>query len=390
MKRTHRSSPLLLILLALGIDSVLSFSVTSCFKDCCLHPLWVPKNPLVELHGKNNDDDSKIDWNPKSRPKIAEKASYSDNWLLNFHLWDQSEKQLVTNSLTVWNEVIRDQQATIIEWQDSFQRNDLADFTPPMSNGLNCLMVGDDFDVVDGNDGNRRVKLPWEEEPEAQVTSLRVLEESVVDMDSVGKIAEENDGGVPINGTIKNSENDDDGEIIITVNSNDGNNEDEGLSVSGVLEEGAIVPEGLMCGTNGKMVRTQLVSPASTTVTESSSAIRSQDAKKQAAVYDCIIDQGLMGRILALENSHETVRELLEEAAVAIKDLGIYVLVTKELTVESRRILEDYGLQAGLEWQFELDGISDETQVVSVARRFCTGEMPKVGRLSRYQPEMLW
>jgi hypothetical protein len=78
----------------------------------------------------------------------------------------------------------------------------------------------------------------------------------------------------------------------------------------------------------------------------------------------------------------------MEEAAVAIKDLGIYVLVTKELTEDSRRVLEEYGLKAGMEWQFELDGISDDTQVVSVARRFCTGEMPKVGRLSRYQPQV--
>ena len=65
------------------------------------------------------------------------------------------------------------------------------------------------------------------------------------------------------------------------------------------------------------------------------------------------------------------------------------MLVTEELTQESRDMLEEYGLEAGLEWQFELDGISDG-QVVSVARRFCTGEMPKVGRLSRYQPEQLW
>jgi len=60
-----------------------------------------------------------------------------------------------------WNEEIHSEQATIIEWQDSFQRNDLADFTPPMSNGLNCLMVGGDFDVYeDETDGTRRLKLP--------------------------------------------------------------------------------------------------------------------------------------------------------------------------------------------------------------------------------------
>merc|ERR1712238_517868 len=51
---------------------------------------------------------------------------------------------------------------------------------------------------------------------------------------------------------------------------------------------------------------------------------------------------------------------LLEEAAVAIKEFGIYVLVTKELTVDSRKTLEQFGVKVGLEWQFELDGISDD------------------------------
>ena len=375
MKRTQCCRPLppplsLLLMLVpmllfLGIGRVLSFTTSSSRR--------VQNVPLVKLCGKSDDDDSKIDWDPKSRPKIAEKASYSDNWLLNFHLWDQNEKQLVTNSLTAWNEVIRDHQATIIEWQDSFQRNDLADFTPPMSNGMNCLMVGDDFDVVDDMNGNRRVKLPWEEEPEAQVTSLRVLEESVDDtlvVNSTGE-SDEVESAVPI----------DDDQVVITINSNDDDSEDEEQTVPG-----AIVPKKSTPGTNGQMIRTELVAPSSKAAPESSKGIRSLDANKQAAMYDCIVDQGLMDRILALDNSDQTVRELLEEAAVAIKDLGIYVLVTRELSMESRKILEDYGLKAGLEWQFELDGISDETQIVSVARRFCTGEMPKVGRLSRYQP----
>lgn len=369
MKTRQRPSPMLAVLLYLTNHAVLSFTSTITRQPS--------KNTLVPLSGKNNDDDdhdesSKIDWDPKSRPKLAEKPSYSDNWLMNFHLWDQNEKQLVTNSLTVWNEVIRDQQATIIEWQDSFQRNDLADFTPPMSNGMNCLMVGDDFDVVDDMNGNRRVKLPWEEEPEAQVTSLRVLEESLDDT---------NDDDSTMDDATETKDDDDD--VVITINSDTDDNGDNGQQ----SVPGAMVPQGFTPGTNGQMIRTQLVTPSSTAAPESSKGIRSLDSNRQAAIYDCIVDQGLMDRILALDNSEQTVCDLLEEAAVAIKDLGIYVLVTRELSTESREMLEDYGLKAGLEWQFELDGISDETQVVSVARRFCTGEMPKVGKLSRfYQP----
>jgi len=382
MKRTRRPSLALLVILALGSECVLSFSAVDKTNRASPRACLVRKNRFVGLNGKDgdgdgDDNDGKIDWNPEKNAKIAQAPSYSDNWLLNFHLWDQSEKQLVTNSLTVWNEVIRDQQATIIEWQDSFQRNDLADFTPPMSNGMNCLMVGDGFDEVDDRDGNRRLKLPWEEEPEAQITSLRVLEESV---ESIGEIADET-------GSIASMDEDNQSdEVVITIDT-DNDNEDKDISKSIVssTESGRSTT-----GTNGAMIRTELVAPDSETASSSSSAIRAQDANRQAAAYDCIVDQGLMDRILALENSDQTVRELLEEAAIAIKDLGIYVLVTKELTDDSRRILEDYGLKAGLEWQFELDGISDDTQVVSVARRFCTGEMPPVGRLSRYQPERLW
>lgn len=344
--------PMLLAILFLGSDSAQSLSTIDNYGYRSDHR----HSSLVKLRAGNNNEGGKIDWKPESNPKIAQLPSYSDNWLLNFHNWDQSEKQLVTNSLAKWNEEIRNEQATIIEWQDSFQRNDLADFTPPMSNGLNCLMVGEDFGVVnDDDDGNGRVKLPWEEESGAQITTLRVLEESVVD-DTPEK------GGLVI----------------------------ESTKVSEIPTETAITTSGQsIAGTNGGRIQTELVPYVSTTTTTpsgSSSAIVAQDPNKQAASYDCIVDQGLLDRILPLENSHETVHELLEEAAIAIKDLGIYVLVTKELTEESRKILDDYGLKAGLEWQFELDGISDDTQVVSVARRFCTGEMPKVGRLSRYQP----
>ena len=85
-------------------------------------------------------------------------------------------------------------------------------------------------------------------------------------------------------------------------------------------------------------------------------------------------------------NNKSAIQELLYEAATAIREHGIYVLVTKSLSQETRSILEECSQVAGFEWHFELDGISGEDQVVSVGRRFCTGEMPKVGRLSRFQP----
>jgi len=385
MKLANRPSILLVMVVSfVDTNCVLPFSYTNCPCHLCQHANQrFPKNPLVALCAA--DDDNKIEWDPKSNPKIGQLPSYSDNWLLNFHNWDQSEKQLVTNSLAAWNEEIRNEQATIIEWQDSFQRNGLADFTPPMSNGLNCLMVGDDFGAVNNKeDNNPCVKLPWEEESEAQITSLRVLDESVtatMEDDVVTKTIEDYNKSAPTEAVINSSaDNDIDMEFDSSLNSDVDENKGGELSTAGKT----------LVGTNGGGVRTELV-PRDTTIpsmkSDRSSAIRAHNTR--AATYDCIVDQGLMSRILVLENSQETVRELLEEAAIAIKDLGIYVLVTEELTQESRDMLEEYGLEAGLEWQFELDGISDG-QVVSVARRFCTGEMPKVGRLSRYQPEQLW
>mmetsp|Transcript_17969 Transcript_17969/g.41231 ORF Transcript_17969/g.41231 Transcript_17969/m.41231 type:complete len:302 (-) Transcript_17969:75-980(-) len=293
-----------------------------------------------------------------------------------------------------WNEEIHSEQATIIEWQDSFQRNDLADFTPPMSNGLNCLMVGGDFDVYeDETDGTRRLKLPWEDIPEAQITSLRVLEESIATSVMVVD-DDENDDENESESESTGGEIDED--TIITIDAiNDGDDASGRKDVSL-----STVPAKKVGQTNGELVvRTELVSLATATTAydqnnqnkSRKTAIRSKDPNKPAATYDCIVDQGLMDRVLALDNNNnnlkeKTVRELLEEASVAMKEFGIYVLVTKTLTEDSRRLLEQYGLESGFEWQFELDGISDETQVVSVARRFNTGEMPKVGRLSRYQP----
>jgi hypothetical protein len=288
--------------------------------------------------------------------------SYSDDWLFSFHNKCQNEKQLVTNSLEVWNQHEQQSQREILEWQESFQRNGIADFTPPMSAGLNCLMVGGDIDNANNShhhhhhqqqadffyDNN---KLPWEDLPEADITSLRVV-----------------------------SSNNDPNLLLPP-------GEDEKSSGGMLTKSSSSTKNGMMTSTTS--VSTTLISMPSTRNTidddmpsnSSSKKIRRRD--KEASVYDCIVDQGLLSAVLINE---ETVRELLLEAAVALREHGIYVLVTQSLADETRSMLQSMSLDTGLEWQFELDGISDETSQVSVARRFCTGAMPKVGRLSRYQP----
>jgi hypothetical protein len=116
-------------------------------------------------------------------------------------------------------------------------------------------------------------------------------------------------------------------------------------------------------------------------------------AKEYAAVYDCIIDQGLLGAVVQIPSKKEqqdtttevAVQQLLSEASLALREHGIYVLLTQQLSYTTMSLLEKYSHQTGLQWQFKLDGISNNTTQVSVARRYNTGAMPSFGKLSRFQ-----
>lgn len=265
-------------------------------------------------------------------------ASYSDDWLLNFHNKEQNKMQTYTNDLSVWNEQQQEEQVSIKEWQDAFQRNNLADFTPPMSFGLNCLMIGGDVDSEYTKHGGKvtktdtppppqqPTKLPWESEPEADITNMQVV--------------------IP-----QKMYNDDD---------------EETTTYSPIQTRLVDNNEGSSTATAGLRV-----------------------PSKEAAVYDCIVDQGLLGAVLLSAddtgNKEETVKELLSEASLALREHGIYVLNTLQMTPETMELLNKYSQEAGFEWAFSLDGISNNAAQVSVGRRFNTGEMPKVGRLSRYQ-----
>ncbi len=264
--------------------------------------------------------------------KTSQSPSYSDDWLLGFHNNAQNEMQLITNSLAIWNAEQQKEQQDILEWQDSFRRNGFADFTPPMSAGLNCLMIGGDIDNTQNQQAMSptgrfydTTKLPWEEEPEADITSLRIVSSSKSGSNEVSR-----SGG--------------------------------SLAVSTTLVS---LPTG------------------DTTNKEPSHSTKIRPNRQKAAVYDCIVDQGLMGAVV---NDETSIQELLLEAAMALREHGIYVLVSRTLSDQTKGLLRKLSIEAGLEWEFELDGISDEVSQVSVARRFCTGKMPVMGKLSRFQP----
>jgi hypothetical protein len=247
----------------------------------------------------------------------------------------------MTDSLAVWNAQQQQEHNEILEWQESFQRNGLADFTPPMSAGLNCFMIGEGIDTrrqqphetqTQKTLGNN--KLPWEVVPEADITSLHIT--------TVSK-------------DIEDSRNISSGERTKRYAS------------------AASVHAFLLSERPG----------ATTNNPSESTKIRVGDCAAKASVYDCIVDQGLMDAVL---NNRNTVRELLLEAAFVLREHGIYVLITQTLADDTKALLEKLSIEAGFKWNFELDGISNDVSQVSVARRFNTGKMPKVGKLSRFQP----
>ena len=308
------------------------------------HLSWLPKQQQQQQRRRQStavaatpdNNKEKAPWN---RHDLGRLPSYSDNWLLEMHNWDQHQKITTTNGLTTYNEKLEQEalETGILEWQGSFQRNGLADFTPPMTTaGMQCLMIGDDIEARNPNQRNHfQTKLPWEEEAEADLTQLRVVRTG--ESSSIG-----------------------DGE------------EDENTDMVSTLQ-------------------TQLVLMPSQSTTQSQSSSNGSSAlrvsKDTAAVYDCIVDQGLLGSVLAEKKPDQQVHQLLQEAAMALREHGIYVLMTSTpLSAQQKSLLESLTNDCGLDWQFDLDGISDETQQVCVARRFNAGEMPKVGRLSRYQP----
>lgn len=303
---------------------------------------------IFDLFDENRINNDKGWDGDKVVPRSSVGSGYNNNWLMFFHNKSQNEKQSTTNNLATWNEELQQQQQgeyeKIIEWQDSFHRNGLSDFCPPMSASLNCLMVGNK-----GDDESSSTQLPWEEEAEAEITSLRVLVEQ--------------------KGTNEQNQQQDVDTVEIDTSS------------SSSAAAGAPI------------VRTSLVAPPHSS--SSSAAAIPQNTK--AAVYDCIVDHGLLEAVIGLgiddssssSSNQQAVRDLVFEAATAIREHGIYVLVTQTgLSPATKQLLENASLEAGLEWAFELDGISDDhqQQFVSVARRFNTGVMPKVGKLSRFQP----
>ena len=197
----------------------------------------------------------------------------------------------------------------------SFVRNGLSDFVPPLTNDLNVLVVGEAS--VEGEEASIEEDSPAIDGNDSKVDREALAEEQQTQDSSCSFLA--------------------------AVFDDDSNRNEDGYRnrISGG---------------------------------ESSTAL-------DFVTYDCIMDKGLLGDLLsrrdheldddrgsADKNNKEEVGRLLWEATKRIKDMGIYTMSTPPLSESTKQYLTELGGILGLQWVFDLDGISDDNLSVSVAR----------------------
>lgn len=256
---------------------------------------------------------------------------HSPTWLVNE--WEKQQQQ--------------QEEETTKEWHESFSRNNLADFVPPDSSHLQCLLVGER--ELDHRRRRRHRHLPWEKEPQAQISFL--LDH---DHDSRSNQQLSGDGSV-------NDEDAYDDDIqaasATTCSSNDGRNNSYDL------------------------VSTEIATFL---------ANHQNDDTGSQAMYDCIMDKGLMDALIMSNDGaaagKEPVLELLQQASRTIREHGIYVSVTQELSSSMKDYLIQVGESVGMEWNFDLDGISQDGVSVSVARKYYCTELPHMGLATTTAP----
>lgn len=248
--------------------------------------------------------------------------SYNNGVLSAFHRRTQQEKisnyvaqSTYVNTDELWN----------LAWHDSFLRNDLADFVPPLTDHLNVLMVGDN------NNNSQTEQLPSSlsliDSKDMRTPAPRLLSESAA------------------------------------------------LSLQVVEDPSSFL--------------SALLHPESDPEQYNHDSKSTPSSALGSATYDCILDHGLVDELLLSSDPQQpsdTITRLLLEATRRIREHGVYIVLTRQPFDDSMKLyLESVSELLGLQWHFDLDGISDETVSVSVARKFFKGELPSFGKLSRAQ-----
>jgi hypothetical protein len=114
------------------------------------------------------------------------------------------------------------------------------------------------------------------------------------------------------------------------------------------------------------------------------------DTSHDHTEFDCIFDRGILDELVSSTCTgihHQDVGLLLLQATRHIREYGVYIVITRnQLPEETKEYLRAVGAMLGMQWRFDLDGISNETHgTVSVARKYFTGELPTVGKLTTVQ-----
>ena len=102
--------------------------------------------------------------------------------------------------------------------------------------------------------------------------------------------------------------------------------------------------------------------------------------------YDCILDSGIMNAVIssiptkvtwhskAAPDALVDLVKLMSEANQSIREFGIYVAITQSSIPEhTRGYLDSMGEVMGMQWKYDLDGVSSEEYHVNVARKYFTG-----------------
>ena len=257
------------------------------------------------------------------------KPSYSDGALFEFHMMTQAQKirdyvalDTYVDTDSLWN----------LEWHDSFVRNGLSDFVPPLTDTLNVLVVGGS-----GNKGG------GVHEP-----GMSVVFDPSIEAASVAS--------TPL-GTTELFDEESESSLVESPASSSSSSQDSSCNfLAAVFDDMKENPEEEKMG-------------GSTLAFET---------------YDCIMDQGLMSDLVVnpMDNKDDIGR-LLWEATKRIREHGVYVVQTPQLNHDTKSYLQNLGELLGLEWQFELDGISDANLSVSVARKYFKEELPSFGKLAK-------
>ena len=210
------------------------------------------------------------------------------------------------------------------EWHYSFSRNGLTDFLPQFSDHITCCLIGGGDDNDHGDVGGHSLpgtsklgsQLPWQVDSGASCSITR------------GVVADQS-----------------------ATTRTDTNLQHKSNAVHGKL------------------------STATTSIIES-------DEKG----FDCILDGGVMNAVVSSLPDTVTwhsrsgpqalleLHSLMQEANIAIREFGIYVAITDgPIPNHAKEYLVAMGEVMGMQWKFELDGLSNEDYCVSVARKYYNG-----------------